>query len=94
MDTWSSTAGALRVGSWKSRGRAPGGRTEWVNSQGQVREEEQRAENRVVVSEKELVWLHRLVRSSQHHVKAWPAGIPLDSSLSPPGYRDCSYTCV
>lgn len=31
---------------------------EWMNSQGQVREEDQRAENRVVVSEKELVWLH------------------------------------
>ena len=58
MDTWSSTAGALRVGNWKSWRRAPGGRMEWMNSQGQVREEDQRAENRVVVSEKELVWLH------------------------------------
>ena len=95
MDAWSSTAGALQVASWKSRRRAPGGSTEWMNFSGSgQRGGNKRAENRMVVSEKELVWLLRLVRSSQHHVKAWPAGIPLDASLSPPGCKDYSYTCV
>lgn len=52
---------------------------------------EQRAESCVMVWEKKLLWLHWLARSSQHLVKAWLAGIPPDCSLSPPGYRGCSY---